>query len=118
MGKASYKYAWIMDKLKSERHRGISIDSKLRQFDSVRYHVNIIDAPGHRDYVHNMITGASQVYQTIDMHAKVALFSIFAFSTNDLIEIRMSFGLIHGIGDGFRSLNNFRSPFLFLFQYH
>ena len=50
-----------MDKLASERERGISIDTKLRRLETRNYFVNIIDAPGHPDYVHNMITGSSQV---------------------------------------------------------
>jgi len=50
-----------MDKLKAERQRGISIDSKLRRFETEDRNIIIIDAPGHRNYVHNMITGSSQV---------------------------------------------------------
>jgi len=50
-----------MDRLKAERQRGVTIDSKIRRFDSRRYHVNMIDVPGHKDYVHNMVTGTTQV---------------------------------------------------------
>ena len=50
-----------MDKLQAERERGLSIDTKLRRLESRQYFVNIIDTPGHSDYVHNMITGSSQV---------------------------------------------------------
>ncbi|XP_044774934.1 elongation factor 1-alpha 1-like [Neomonachus schauinslandi] len=69
VGKGSFKYAWVLDKLKVERECGITTDIFLRKFETSKYYMTIIDALGHQDFIKNVTTGTSWVDRAVPIVA-------------------------------------------------
>lgn len=93
-GKGGFEFAYVMDGLKEERERGVTIDVAHKRFETDKNYFTIIDAPGHRDFVKNMITGASQAdaavlvlsaREGIQAQTKEHIFLIFTLGIRQII---------------------------------
>ncbi|XP_047322100.1 HBS1-like protein isoform X2 [Impatiens glandulifera] len=98
MGKGSFAYAWALDESAEERERGITMTVAVAYFDTNKYHVVVLDSPGHRDFVPNMITGATQADAAIlVIDASVGAFEAgidsFGGQTKEHAHLIRSFGV-------------------------
>jgi len=78
-GKAGFEFAYVMDRIKEERERGVTIDLAYQKIITQKYEVTIIDAPGHKDFVKNMITGASN-YRTLMVNENYGSFTVSCYN--------------------------------------